>query len=69
MVFFDFPVMNVAHDFRIHETRFLVPVTGTTNHVIVYTVAVENKSPLPLANPRDTVPRAHHVVHRFRRSV
>jgi len=29
----------------------------------------QNKSPLPLTNPRDAVPRAHRVVHRCRRSV
>jgi len=32
-------------------------------------VAKENKSPLPLTDPRDAVPRAHRVVHRCRRSV
>jgi len=28
-----------------------------------------NKSPLPMTDPRDAVPRAHRVVHRCRRSV
>jgi len=28
-----------------------------------------NKSPLPLTDPREAVPQAHRVVHRYGRSV
>jgi len=41
-----------------------------THHVIRGKLGLLNeKSPLPLTDPRDAVPQAHRAVHRCRRSV